>query len=108
MFVGQAKIYRNIIGFIIMGLIRTVGDYGIQNSEQAFGLLLDDQWHQTIVYIKTIAEYSLAIAMAAVGISTNLKSLKSLGIRPFYVGFSASVCVGVVSYLGIITLNFFI
>jgi uncharacterized integral membrane protein (TIGR00698 family) len=78
-----------IIGFILMGLIRSIGDYGIQNSN-------------------SIAEYSLAIAMAAVGISTNLVSLKSLGIRPFYVGFSAACCVGIVSYIGIIVLNNFI
>ena len=46
--------------------------------------------------------------MAAVGMSTNLVSLRSLGIRPFYVGFSAAVSVGFVSYIGIIFLNYFI
>ncbi len=51
---------------------------------------------------------SLAIAMAAVGMSTNLVSLKNLGNRPFYVGLSAAVSVGFVSYIGIIFLNYFI
>ena len=97
-----------IIGFIIMGLIRTMGDYGIQNTGSAFIIFHNGQWQQVIDFIKTIAEYSLAIAMAAVGISTNLGSLKSLGIRPFYVGFSAAVCVGIVSYIGIILLSSFI
>ncbi len=97
-----------IIGFIAMGLIRSVGDYGIQSFDQAFGIFLDDQWKLIINNIKLLAEYSLAIAMAAVGLSTNLLSLRSLGIKPFYVGFSAAVSVGFVSYTGIIFLNYFI
>ena len=97
-----------IIGFIIMGLIRTTGDYGIQNHDKAFGIFVSNQWHLIIDYIKSLAEYSLAVAMGAVGVSTNLISLRSLGIRPFYVGFSAAVSVGFVSYIGIIFLNYFI
>ena len=97
-----------IVGFIIMGLIRSTGDYGIQNNDQAFGIFSNNQWQLIIDYIKLLAEYSLAIAMAAVGISTNLLSLKSLGIKPFYVGFSAAVCVGFVSYTGIMFLSNFI
>ena len=97
-----------IIGFIIMGLIRSIGDYGIQDSDQAFGIFFDYQWQSIINYIKLLAEYSLAIAMAAVGVSTNLISLRSLGIKPFYVGFSAALSVGFVSYIGIIFLNYFI
>ncbi len=97
-----------IIGFIIMGLIRSIGDYGIQNTDLALGLFLNDQWQSIINYIKSLAEYSLAVAMAAVGISTNLISLRSLGIKPFYVGFSAAISVGFVSYIGIVFLNYFI
>ena len=97
-----------IIGFIIMGVVRSIGDYGIQSFDKAFGVFLNDQWQLIIHYIKSLAEYSLAIAMAAVGISTNLVSLRSLGIKPFYVGFSAAICVGLVSYIGIIFLNSFI
>ena len=97
-----------IIGFIVMGLIRSIGDYGIQNSDQAFGVFLNDQWQSIIHFIKLLAEYSLAIAMAAVGLGTNLLSLRSLGIKPFYVGFTAALSVGFVSYIGIIFLNYFI
>ena len=88
-----------------MGVVRSIGDYGIQSFDKAFGVFLNDQWQLIIHYIKSLAEYSLAIAMAAVGISTNLVSLRSLGIKPFYVGFSAAICVGLVSYIGIIFLN---
>ncbi len=97
-----------IIGFIIMGFIRSIGDWGIQSSDHAFGVFLIDQWQSIINYIKLLAEFSLAVAMAAIGLSTNLVSLRSLGVRPFYVGFSAAICVGFVSYIGIIFLSHFI
>ena len=45
------------------------------------------------------------MAMAAVGLSTNLKDLKSMGYKPFVVGFIAMITVGLVS---IITMSLFI
>ena len=39
------------------------------------------------------------MAMAAVGLSTNLKDLKSMGYKPFVVGFIAMVTVGLVSII---------
>jgi uncharacterized membrane protein YadS len=44
------------------------------------------------------------MAMAAVGLSTNLKDLKSMGYKPFVVGFIAMLTVGLVS---IITMKVF-
>ena len=44
------------------------------------------------------------MAMAAVGLSTNLKDLKSMGYKPFVVGFIAMITVGLVS---IITMKVF-
>ena len=41
------------------------------------------------------------MAMAAVGLSTNLKDLKSMGYNPFVVGFIAMVTVGLVSIISI-------
>ena len=41
------------------------------------------------------------MAMAAVGLSTNLKDLKSMGYKPFVVGFIAMITVGLVSIISI-------
>jgi uncharacterized membrane protein YadS len=41
------------------------------------------------------------MAMAAVGLSTNLKDLKSMGYKPFVVGFVSLLTVGVVSLTAI-------
>ena len=94
-----------ILGFIFMGLVRTIGDYGIKETQVALMVFSSSSWDQIIAAIKMCAEFSLAIAMAAVGVSTNVVSLKKLGIKPFYVGFSAALCVGLVSYFGIMLLN---
>ena len=39
--------------------------------------------------------------MAAIGLSTNLKDLKSMGYKPFVVGFIGMATVGLVSILTI-------
>ena len=43
--------------------------------------------------------------MAAVGLSTNLKDLKSMGFKPFVVGFIAMLTVGLVSIVAIELFN---
>ena len=90
-----------IFGFIAMGIVRTIGDYGVENSGMAFMYLDQSMWLSTIHLIKTSAEYLLAIAMAAVGLSTNIASLRSLGIKPLYVGFITALSVGIFSILTI-------
>jgi uncharacterized membrane protein YadS len=61
-------------------------------------------WQNSISIIKDSAKIFLSMAMAAVGLSTNLKALKSMGYKPFVVGFIAMVTVGLVS---IITMQVF-
>jgi uncharacterized membrane protein YadS len=51
--------------------------------------------------IKDSAKIFLSMAMAAVGLSTNLKDLKSMGYKPFVVGFIAMITVGLVSIISI-------
>jgi uncharacterized integral membrane protein (TIGR00698 family) len=88
-----------ILGFIAMGIFRTIGDITLQSSGYSFGLLGSNDWVNIINTVKQVAEISLAIAMASLGLSTNLKSISSLGIKPFYLGFVAATSVGIVSFL---------
>jgi len=37
--------------------------------------------------------------MAGVGLGTDIKKLKKLGAKPFWIGFCAAVSVGIVSFL---------
>ena len=48
------------------------------------------------------------MAMAGVGLGTRLKTLKGLGIKPFYVGLFASLVVGVASALAVFVLGRFV
>ena len=90
-----------ILGFITMGILRTIGDITLQSSGYSFGLLGSNDWAYIISTVKQVAEISLAIAMASLGLSTNLKSIASLGVKPFYLGFVAATSVGIVSFMAI-------
>ena len=83
-----------VLGFIAMIIIRNVGDNFVVS--QNFN---DLYWNNIILYIKKSASISLTMAMAAVGMSTNLSELKSMGYKPFVVGLIAAITVGLVSVI---------
>ena len=87
-----------VLGFIGMIMLRNIGDqfFTIDNSNY-------ESWKSFIEYIKSLATVFLTMAMAAVGISINLSELKSMGYKPFVVGFIAAITVGIVSIISIKT-----
>ena len=97
-----------ILGFIFLSLLRSIGDYNINHYSSSDIFLDSTKWKEFIIYINIIAEYSLYISMAALGLTTNLISIKTLGIKPFYVGFISSLLVGMVSLLSINLIKNFI
>ena len=80
-----------VLGFIGMIIFRNIGDqiFLTENTQKI--------WQNSISNIKDSAKIFLSMAMAAVGLSTNLKDLKLMGYKPFVVGFIAMVTVGIVS-----------
>ena len=87
-----------VLGFIGMIIFRNIGDQ-IFLTDNAYHF-----WQSSILNIKDGAKIFLSMAMAAVGLSTNLKDLKSMGCKPFMVGFIAMMTVGLIS---IITIQLF-
>ena len=87
-----------VLGFIVMIIIRNIGDQIFLNSNNEF-------WNNTIDNIRLFSKIFLTMAMAAIGLTTNLKDLKSMGYKPFVVGFIGMATVGVVC---ILTLEFYI
>ena len=80
-----------VLGFIVMIIFRNIGDqFFLSESAQQI-------WQTSVSNIKESAKIFLSMAMAAVGLSTNLKDIKSMGYKPFVVGFIAMVTVGLVS-----------
>jgi len=82
-----------VLGFIALIIFRNAGDqiFLTENSKNI--------WEDVILNIKNSAKIFLSMAMAAVGLSTNLKDLKSMGYKPFIVGFVAMITVGLVSII---------
>jgi len=86
-----------VLGFIGMIIFRNIGDqvFLTENSQIL--------WQHSVTTIKDSAKVFLSMAMAAVGLSTNLKDLKSMGYKPFIVGLVAMVTVGLVSIIAMRT-----
>lgn len=85
-----------VIGFAMMSLLRTVGDTA-GADEKVLGFLSHEQWKALVGNTKTIAEYCLAVAMAAVGLGTSIAGLRSIGLKPLAVGLFSAIVVGAVS-----------
>ena len=83
-----------VLGFVAMIILRNIGDQFFLNT-------YNNLWLETVDTIKSSSKIFLTMAMAAIGLSTNLKDLKSMGYKPFLVGFIGMATVGLVSILSI-------
>jgi len=89
-----------VLGFVGMIVLRNIGD-------EIF--TLSSNWIDTVEIIKFSSKIFLTMAMAAIGLSTNLNDIKSMGHKPFIVGFIAMLTVGIVCIITIESyLKFFI
>ena len=83
-----------VLGFVGMIIFRNIGDQFFLNN-------YNEMWGVTVQTIKSSSKIFLTMAMAAIGLSTDLKDLKSMGYKPFVVGFIGMATVGLVSILTI-------
>ncbi|MGM0897875.1 MAG: YeiH family protein [Bacillota bacterium] len=89
-----------ILGFLLLSFLRTVGDTTLASSGEAFGFFDAQSWEGFYSFWSSFGStYMLGLAMAGVGLSTNLKIFRGMGLRPFYIGLIAAVSVGGVSLL---------
>ncbi|MBD1137692.1 putative sulfate exporter family transporter, partial [Pelagibacterales bacterium SAG-MED43] len=65
-----------VLGFVGMIVLRNMGD-------QIF--TTNYNWIETINFIEICSKIFLTMAMAAIGLSTNLKDIRGMGFRPFIV-----------------------
>jgi uncharacterized integral membrane protein (TIGR00698 family) len=76
-----------VLGFLAMAVARSLGDAGAAAGGRAFGVWDAEAWKQVTKTLgETSAGAALGTAMAGVGLTTNLRSLRVLGARPFYLG----------------------
>ena len=87
-----------VIGFLLLSLLRTIGDMTLENTGSAFGLFHPQTWEQIYTNFSAFGTtYLLGMAMAGVGLTTDFAIFKGIGWKPFYIGFVAAVSVGLVS-----------
>lgn len=75
-----------VLGFLAMTALRTLGDATIGANEGWKDL--------TKALGETAATWLLAAAMASVGLSTNLRTFRTLGLKPLWLGAIAALLVG--------------
>lgn len=97
-----------VLGFLTIAVIRSIGDAMLITGGNALGLWDAESWHDIYTFVKTWAGYFLVIALAGVGLNTNFRTFKVLGIKPFLVGLGAALVVGIVSYIAISLLGSFV
>ena len=90
-----------IIGFFFMSVLRTSGDFIVNNST----IISDNNWQSFTKQLTTISKFMLVVAMSSVGLTTDIKSIKNLGLKPFLVGIMVASIVGICSLLSIIIIN---
>ena len=91
-----------VLGFVGMIILRNIGDQFLLSD-------YSNNWNDLINNIKFSSKVFLTMAMAAIGLSTNLKDIKNMGFKPFIVGFIAMFTVGIVCIITIESyLKFFI
>ena len=83
-----------VLGFVGMIIFRNLGD-------QIFISEYNNNWLNFIDIVKFLSKIFLTMAMAAIGLSTNLNEIKSMGYKPFIVGFIAMLTVGIVCIITI-------
>jgi len=81
-----------VLGFAGMIILRNFGDHFFMDVS-------NNNWEKTVEIIKSSSKVFLTMAMAAIGLSTNLKDIKAMGYKPFVVGFVAMITVGLVSII---------
>jgi uncharacterized membrane protein YadS len=89
-----------VIGYIVMGIVRTLGDHFLGADSAA--------WAGAWQAVKMAATYTIAVSITCVGLSTDIRKLSKLGYRPFMCGLSAALSVGAVSWLIVTRLGRFL
>lgn len=85
-----------VIGFLLMAVLRSIGDATLTSGGAAYGLLDAGAWSSVTGNIGDFwaSRILLGTAMAAVGLNTNFAVFKGVGLKPFAVGLGGALAVG--------------
>lgn len=84
-----------VLGFLAMAVLRSVGEASLLATGKAFGVWNGTSWKTlTMLVGDRFSFYALCTAMAALGLTTDVKMFRGFGLKPLYLGASVSVLVG--------------
>lgn len=87
-----------VLGFLAMAIVRSIGDAGIASGGLAWGRWDAAGWQAVAKTVgETWGSAALATAMAGVGLSTNLRAFRTMGLKPLYVGALSAILVAVLA-----------
>ena len=92
-----------LVGFLLMSCLRSLGDYTLASQGLALGFLAPGSWEYLLHVVGKVLGSTWLVGFALVGVGLNLKSeiFRGLGLRPFALGLSGALLVGVASFLTI-------
>ncbi len=93
-----------VVWFLALSFLRSVGDAMLAGGARALLIFESGVWNALSGLLSEAAVICLLIALAGVGLKTDIRKLLHLGIRPFLVGLIAAIAVGGASALTIILL----
>lgn len=93
---GRLSIPLFILGFLLMAALRSFGDYLIVETEIFWD---PSSWEYCWSSIQKAGSNILVVALAGLGLNTDIKKLKVFGYKPFAAGLCAAVAVGGISFL---------
>jgi uncharacterized integral membrane protein (TIGR00698 family) len=86
-----------VVWFIGMSLVRWLGETQISNNQLALWFLSPINWSYLISQLLSASKFLMLMALAGVGLNTNLSKLMSTGLKPLLIGFSCAGLIGVIS-----------
>jgi uncharacterized integral membrane protein (TIGR00698 family) len=87
-----------VVGFLVMAVLRTIGDATLASGGAAYGLWELPAWTAVTNQIGDFwgSRVLLGTAMAAVGLNTSFAVFTGVGLKPFAVGLAGALVVGLV------------
>ena len=79
-----------VFGYLIFGVLRTAGDFALGTQNQVWAGICNNT--------KDLATHIITTAIACIGLSTDIKKITKLGIKPFIAGTTAALVVAGISF----------
>lgn len=94
-----------ILGFVVLAAFRSLGDWSVRLVGRPYAVLTEPAWAALITLLRTWSVRLIVVALAGVGLSTRIATIRGLGWKPFLVGLGAAGSVGGVSIALILLLD---